>query len=69
MSHTISLPSPSLPGAVGRPQQSPCPVPVLLASSEGPLGDSAGFFREVTQPVGDLGHLSSVSFDVVQKEP
>lgn len=69
MSHTISLPPPSLLGAVGRAQQSSCPAPVLPASSEGPLGDSAAFFRKGTQLVGDLGHLSSVSFDVVQKEP
>lgn len=48
MFHTISLPLPPLLGAVGRAQQSHCPAPVLLASSEGPLGDSAEFLREVT---------------------
>lgn len=39
MSHTISLPPLPLLGVAGRAQQSPCPAPVLLASSEGLLGD------------------------------
>lgn len=68
MSHTISLPPLPLLGVAGRAQQSSCPAPVLLASSEGLLGDST-VLREVTQLVGNLGHLSSVSFDMVQKEP
>lgn len=68
MSHTISLLPLPLLGVAGRAQQSPCPAPVLLASSEGLLGDSTAL-REVTQPIGSLGHLSSISFDMVQKEP
>lgn len=69
MSHRLSLPPPPLLGAVGRAQRSHCPAPVLLVSSEGPLGDSAGLLREVTKPIGDARHLSLVSFDRVQKEP
>ncbi|KAF6081929.1 hypothetical protein HJG60_008906 [Phyllostomus discolor] len=41
-------------------EQQFCPAPVLLASSENPLGDSA-VLGEVTQPVGNSGHLPSVA--------
>lgn len=38
----------------------------LRTSRGGPLGDSAGFLREMAQPCRVSRHLSSVSFGVVQ---